>query len=271
VYRVLCSLHQRRNDDAAFAPVFQRTVALVERLMSSRPDDPDNAADLGAVRAVRAVHLNQNLGTPESIREALEEFRRALAVLVPAYERHPMHLALAGTYGKVQGYTGLLLAQENRAAEGIGHLRKAVEVARFLAERDPADVRARIEHAEAHGRLGMAQGKAGDLAGALAASQRAVEIFQGLPEATRNEVVVQFNIAIGHDQLGALLRRLAQSRQQPAARQAGIRQGCDMQRHALALLRLNGPRRAPSALYRNALERVQKAVGECPASAATGH
>lgn len=254
-YRFLTSLYQRSSRKDAFEATFAQAKQAVDALVAMRPDDPDSVANLGALHGVRAVHLAQNIGTREARLEALEEYRRSIALMRPAYEKHPLHSVLASNYGKVHGYSGLLLSGLGRPQEALADLRKAIEVSEALGAKDPGDVRTKTEQAEAHGRLGVALLKTGDLGGAVQATERAIAIFDGLPETTRNEVVIQFNRAVAHSQLGQVLDKRAAAGDRAAA--------CAQHRIAADLLVENMKRRAPSPMSRNVQRDVQAAVEKC--------
>jgi tetratricopeptide (TPR) repeat protein len=239
----------------SFEKMFRLAVDQLMRLRALKPDDLDNVADLGTVHGLRAVHLRQNIGTPAAMQEALGEYQQSLAVMRPEYEKHPDHLVLAGNYGKVNGYTGLLLSEIDRAEESLPYHHRSVEVSDALVQKDPGDVRARIEQAEAHGRLGMALADLGRTDEAIRAQQQSLEAFERLPDSTRNEVVVQFNLATAHRELGETLRKRAGPGDEERA--------CVQFRTSQTLFDDNLKRRAESALTRNAVSALRKALAQC--------
>lgn len=251
-YRFLTSLYQRSARKDEFERTFASARTQLEALVASQPDDVDSVADLGAVHAVRAVHLAQNVGTREARLEALGEYRRSLAVMRPAYEKNPLHYALASNYGRVHGYAGLLLTGLGRPQEALDDLRRAVEISTAMGAKDPGDVRMRTEQAEAHGRLGNALLVTRDAAGAVDTTRKAIAIFDALPEATRNEVVVQYNRAVAHQQLGESLQ--ATGRREAA---------CEQHRIASALLEDNLRRRPASPMSQRTQADVKASVARC--------
>ena len=76
----------------------------------------------------RIAQLEQDLGTPEARQSALGEYYQSLAVMKAVVERQPTQPALAADYGRVNRYTGQLLAQLGRPAESLEYHRRAVEI-----------------------------------------------------------------------------------------------------------------------------------------------
>ncbi|MED5622315.1 serine/threonine-protein kinase [Ideonella sp. BN130291] len=262
LYRFLVSLYQRSDNKPAFDAVFPQAVAQLQRLVAMQPDDLDSLTDLGMVHSVRAVHLAQNVATDAAVTEALGEYRQALAIMKPAYDRGIPHQGLASSYGKVNGYLGLLLTHVHQPQEALVHHRQAIAISAALAARDPGDVRARVEQAEAHGRLGLTLRDMKDIDGAVAAAIQALALFDGLPQATREEVVVEYNRAIAHDEVAELLE-LRASTVPAAARAADEATACEHRREALALMHRNAGRRPASPMFVGALKRVEQAAKRC--------
>ena len=262
-HRFMTSLYQRAARKDEFERSFLTAKRQLEALVASRPDDVDSVADLGAVHAIRAVHLAQNVGTREARLEALTEYQRSLQVMGPVYEEQPLHKMLAGNYGRVNGYTGLLLTGLGRPQEALAPLRRSIEVSAALAAKDPGDVRTRTEQAEGHGRLAVALLSTRDAQGAVEQTRQAIALFDGLPETTRNEVVVQYNRAVSHQQLGEALRARAAGARDAASAKADREAACVQHRLAAALLEDNLKRRPSSPMSQRTQSDVKAAMAQC--------
>ena len=263
VYRLLASLYQRSANVGAFDKTYEQAVRHYEKLRTLKPDDLDTASELGALHAVRAVHLQQNIGTTEARLRALDAYRKSLDVMRPAYEKNPLYLTLASNYGKVHGYAGLVLSMLGRPQESLEYHRRAVEISTALASRDPGDARARAEQAEAHGRLGVALRQVGDLVGSVNHSTQALALLESLPELTRGEVVVEYNRAVARLELGTSLEALAARQAQPALRRTDLALACVHHREALRLLEGNLKRRPANRMTEETSGAVRRAVSRC--------
>jgi tetratricopeptide (TPR) repeat protein len=260
---LLASVYQRSANAAAFDTTYEQAVRHFEKLRELKPDDLDTVSDLGAIHAVRAVHLQQNIGTPEARLRALDSYRRSLDVMRPSYEKNPLHLTLASTYGRVQGFAGLLLTMLGRPHESQEYHRRAVEISTALVSRDPGDARARAEQAEAHGRLGGTLRQVGDLVGAVDHATQAVALLEGLPELTRAEVVVEFNRAVARVELGKSLEALAARHTDRALRRADLALACTHYREAERLLEGNLKRRPANRMTQETSTDVRQGVSRC--------
>jgi len=263
-YRFLTSLYQRLADGPAFDANFAAAVAQLERLHAQRPDDLDTVIDLGYVYRARAVHLNQNIDTPEAKREALDSYQKSLDVLGPAYQKNPLNAVLASDYGKTEGYAGQQYTLLRRPAEALPHLRHAVEISSALVAKDPADVRSRTEQTEAHGRLSVALLELHDVGPAVSEAEKALALYNSLPESVRDEVVIQFNGAVALHQLGTTLEARAKT-EPAAARQADIAAACAHYREAQRLLDKNIQRRPASPMTAKMIADMAESLQSCPA------
>ena len=262
-YRLLASVYQRSANAAAFDTTYEQAVRHFEKLRELRPDDLDTVSDLGAIHAVRAVHLQQNIGTPEARLRAFDTYRKSLDVMRPAYEKNPLHLTLASYYGKTHGYAGLLLTMIGRPHESLEYHRRAVEISTALASRDPGDARARAEQAEAHGRLAVALRQVGDRVGSVDHATQSLGFLESLPELTRGEVVVEFNRAVARLELGISLEALAARHTEPARRRADLALACVHHREAQRLLEGNLKRRPANRMTEETSTAVRQAVSRC--------
>jgi len=263
-YRFLTSLYQRAGKPKEFAAVSAQAVEQLEQVVAMRAaEDVDSVADLAAIHTIRAVQLEQDLGTPEARQSALGEYYQSLAVMKAVVERQPTQPALAADYGRVNRFTGQLLAQLGRPPESLEYHRRAVEIVTTLAGQDPSDVRMRVERAEAHAQLGAALRATGDNAGAAAASQQALAIFDALPDTWRDAVAIQYERAGAHLELGRALEAQAATRRTPPERHAELIAACVHHARAQRLLEENLKRRPGTAALADKLSEVEAALARC--------
>jgi eukaryotic-like serine/threonine-protein kinase len=263
---LLTLMYLRSANRVAFDAMSKQHLAQEERLHALRPDDIDVVADLGTAHTARAVNLMQNVDTPESRREALGEYQRALDIMEPAYARNPLHWILASNYGRTQGYFGHLLTQMGQSKEALVHLRRAVEVADAMAAKDPREVGAGTEQAEAHGRLGEALLQLHDAAGGTEQAEQSWAAFSALPQQTQDEVIIQFNRAATQSLIGRSLQARA-GQETGAAAQHDDAAACQHLRAAQALLEVNLPRRASSPMTESMKQSVDADAAPCRGTA----
>lgn len=262
-YAHLAHLHHLAGNETAFLAAAQDAVRQLERVNAQNPEDMDVVSNLSAVFAIRAAQmLDVDTGQP-TLRRALTEYLRSLAVMRPAHDRHPDHLILATNYAKIHGLIGSLLVDLERHQEALPYLRQTVALTDTLVERDPGNVRLRSDQALAYDNLGYGLMAVRDPVDAIAAYARAVAHYETLPASTRDEVLTQFHEGVTHFHFGQALEAQDDSRGETTIRRVDRAAACAHYRHSQRLLELNEKRQPINALTEGAQRATRAAAQRC--------
>jgi len=261
----LLNVYQLGGNNERFFPTADQAQQQLQKVNALNAEDIDIVSNLSAVHGMRAMQMLDNDTSAATQRRALVEYQHSLAVMQPAYDKHPGHNVLATNYAKGHSLIGSLLADLGQPKEALVYVRRAVAMTDDHVARDPDNVRARNDQAQVYEDLGYALMAVHDLPGAITAYQRSLTYYEALPATQRNEVLRQYNEGVTHHHLGDALEARAKLRHDDAARRADQAAACAHYRRGQALLLLNEKRQPADALTNAARDDAAKAVRRCDA------
>jgi tetratricopeptide (TPR) repeat protein len=261
-YIYLAQMYFHAENAQAFLATTQLAEEQLKKVLTLMPHDPDVVANLAAVYGYRGLHyMSEDLG-PESSALALAEVEKALAVMAPAYERHPDHLVLAPNYAKMLADAGTALQRMGRNAEALEHQRRALQIEQALLARSPTDVRAIVGVAQAQADLGETLIETGGAEEAVAATTEAARLYASLPSTELQSMRTQYYHGWALFLAGNALQARAQRSRDPARQAADMQAACARWRESLPIMQANHERKA-IAPDRDGPHTVRKALERC--------
>ncbi len=171
----------------AFMRVSDLEERLLEDVLRREPGLQGAQRSLGGHYNARGEYLLRHRRDAQSAAQALEAFRKSLAVwqrLLAAAPRDPvLGFAVSGMHANIA--TALLRGGD--AAHAEQEYRLALEGFDVLTAKDPGDAQLKVQLATTTGSLGEALLAKGDSAAAVQAAQQAVQKFEQLPQALRTD------------------------------------------------------------------------------------
>lgn len=198
----VASLRASGNNFSEIMKAFvQGHLAELERLAAAEPDNSKHQQDLAAAHG----HVGDLLTQESRFPEALEAYRRALALRLRLARAEPGNAAWQGDLAKAHEPIGDALAAQKDFPGAIQALREGTAIRRRLAEGDRANVEWQRDLAWALQKLGNALGTQGDRLAAVAAFGDGLAVTRRIAAAMPDDFRAQWDLSLAYDRFGDVL------------------------------------------------------------------
>ncbi len=224
-----------RSDE--FLGAIKTAAQTLETLHKEEPDEIAIGLNLASAYGTRADHLMNQVGTKESVAQAVTDLKQAAAVMEPLLQKNPNNAMLAANLAVVYSHAGTAEQNLDSFPAAVINHRKAVALLAPLLQKDPDDAMIRVDYATFNGNLSEALLLAGDAKASVSAAKEAIDNFERAPEDARGAMMAMFDRGLTYYRLGSALgaRATGPGRQDGEAA-ADRRLACDSYRHSLVLL-----------------------------------
>jgi tetratricopeptide (TPR) repeat protein len=245
------------GDRAKAEQYYRKGLEITEKLAAEDPKNAQGLMDL-------AFSYEHVANTVENPREAIELYRKALAVLAPLLEKSPGELRYQRRKATALRLLAVALHRSGERAAARDQMREALANVRALVSSQPANELLKVDlHASV---LSSANFRvdAGDHSEALGELQEALAIGESMRKARPNDLDWEWRLA---DTYSALARHhtavASDPSALPASRAPAIRESCDWRRKALAVWEAWPVHAGSSAFDATRREQAARAVAEC--------